>query len=117
VLQLRILEYVRAHLGDQKLSAQQIAAEHHISVRHLYNVLGEGQIMLGDWIRARRLEACRDQLSRPAARQMTIAAIARQWGFVDPSNFGRLFRAEYGMTPRQWRDQAMQRSSSAGHAR
>jgi hypothetical protein len=34
-LPLRILEYARAHLG-----AAQVAAAHHISERHLYNILG-----------------------------------------------------------------------------
>ena len=103
-LQLRILEHVRAHLGDPRLSATGIAAEHHISVRHLYQVLAEGGVSLGDWIRTQRLERCRSELSRPDARSTTIAAVARRWGFTDPSTFGRQFRAAYGMSPRAWRD-------------
>jgi AraC-like DNA-binding protein len=102
-LQLRILEYVRAHLAEPGLSAAQIAAAHHISVRHLYNVLGEGGISLGDWIRARRLEGCRDDLSRPGLRFVTISSIARRSGFSDLSSFGRHFRAAYGLSPREWR--------------
>lgn len=103
-LLLRILEYIRAHLRDPQLSAQQIAHEHHISVRHLYNLLADNEIRLGEWIRTRRLEAVRDDLSRPTARHTTIASVARQHGFVDPSSFGRLFRAEFGRSPGQWRD-------------
>ena len=103
-LQLRILEYVRAHLGDPLLNAAQIAAEHHISVRHLYQVLAEGGISLGDWIRTNRLERCRSELTRPGARATTIAAVGRRWGFTDPSTFGRQFREAYGMSPRAWRD-------------
>jgi AraC-like DNA-binding protein len=103
-LPLRILEYVRAHLSDPNLSAAQIAAEHNISVRHLYNVLAEGEVSLGDWIRTHRLEECRDELSRPGSRFVTIASIAQRWGFNDPSTFGRLFRTAYGMSPRAWRD-------------
>jgi AraC-like DNA-binding protein len=103
-LRLRILEYMRAHLADPDLNAAQIAAAHHISVRHLYNVLGEGGISLGDWIRARRLEKCRDELAGPAGRFIPVARLARQWGFRDPSSFGRSFRAAYGMSPREWRD-------------
>ncbi len=103
-LQLRILEYMRAHLGDPDLAAAQIAAAHHISVRHLYNVLGEGGISLGDWIRARRLEECHNALTYPGGQSTPIATLARQWGFQDASSFGRNFRAAYGMSPRQWRD-------------
>ena len=103
-LQLRILEYVRARLGDANLTAVQIAAAHHISVRHLYNVLSEGGISLGDWIRDRRLEASRNALAFPAGSAESIGAIAHRFGFRDASSFGRSFRAAYGISPREWRD-------------
>ncbi|GAA1124641.1 helix-turn-helix domain-containing protein [Kribbella jejuensis] len=102
-LRFRILEYVRARLGDPGLNAGQIAAEHHISVRHLYNVLAAGGISLGDWIRDQRLEGSREDLTRPELRSLTIATVARRWGFTDPSSFGRVFRAAYGLSPREWR--------------
>jgi AraC-like DNA-binding protein len=101
-LQMRILEYARAHLGDPTLNAAQIAAEHHISVRHLYKILAAGDISLGDWIRMRRLEACRGDLGRGPSQNVTIASVAQRWGFRDASNFGRLFRTEYGVSPREW---------------
>jgi AraC-like DNA-binding protein len=105
-LQLRILEYARAHLPEPELNAAQIATAHHISVRHLYNVLARADISLGDWIRTRRLEECRDELSWPASRYVTISSIAHRWGFTDPSSFGRLFRAAYGLSPREWRERS-----------
>jgi AraC-like DNA-binding protein len=105
-LQLRILEYVRTHLGDPSLSAARIAAEHHISVRHLYNVLAGGGISLGEWIRSRRPEACRDELGRRLSQDVTIASVAQRWGFRDASTFGRRFRSEYGLSPREWREMA-----------
>lgn len=103
-LQLRLLEYIRVHLHEPALSAAQIAAAHHISVRQLYNVLADSDIALGDWVRARRLEACRDELRRPPSQHLTIAAVAHRWGFRDTSSFGRAFRAAYGLSPRQWRN-------------
>lgn len=103
-LHLRILEYVRAHLSDPGLNAAQIAAEHHISVRQLYKVLADGGVSLGDWVRRQRLERCRHQLGLPGGRPVTVEAIARRWGFVDMSSFSRMFRAEFGMSPRQWRE-------------
>jgi AraC-like DNA-binding protein len=108
-LLLRILEYARAHLPEPGLNAAQIAAAHHISVRHLYNVLARGGISLGDWIRARRLEGCRDDLSRPGSRSATISSIARRRGFTDLSSFGRLFRAAYGLSPTEWREMSQSR--------
>jgi AraC-like DNA-binding protein len=112
-LQLRILEYARAHLGDPDLNAAQIAAEHHISVRHLYNVLAGGGISLGDWIRSRRLEGCRADLERTGTSEASIASVAQRWGFRNASNFGRVFRADCGLSPREWRHAA----SRTGDAR
>ena len=62
-LPLRILEYARAHLHDPHLSAAQVAAAHHISERHLYNILGASGITLADWIRKQRLERCRNDIA------------------------------------------------------
>jgi AraC-like DNA-binding protein len=102
-LHLRIMEYVRAHLREPGLGAAQIAAEHHISVRHLYKVLAANGISLGDWIRTHRLEECRTEISG-AGSLTPLASVARHWGFTDASSFARIFRAAYGMSPRDWRD-------------
>jgi AraC-like DNA-binding protein len=101
-LRLRILEYARRHLNDPSLGAERIAAVHHISVRHLYRVLAESGISLADWIRTRRLEACRQELERTS--DTPIAAVARRNGFANMSSFSRTFRAEYGLSPSEWRD-------------
>ncbi|QBS44394.1 helix-turn-helix domain-containing protein [Nocardia sp. CS682] len=102
-LELRLLEYLRTHLGDHSLTAAKIAAAHHISVRHLYTVLGRAEISLGEWLRTQRLEACRRELAHPNARHRTIASIAYQWGFADATHFSRAFRSAYGLTPSDWR--------------
>ncbi|BCK54817.1 helix-turn-helix domain-containing protein [Nocardia wallacei] len=104
-LELRLLEYLRTHLGDHGLTAAKVAAAHHISVRHLYTVLGRAEISLGDWLRTQRLEACRRELAHPNARHRTIASIAHQWGFADATHFSRAFRTAYGMTPSAWREE------------
>jgi AraC-like DNA-binding protein len=109
-VQLRILEYARRHLHDPDLCAEQIAAAHYISVRYLYKVLAESGISLADWIRIHRLQSCRQELARTSTRT-TIEAVARRHGFSNISSFSRAFRAEYGMSPREWRD----RRSSRGN--
>ncbi|MEV0776616.1 helix-turn-helix domain-containing protein [Streptomyces sp. NPDC050428] len=104
-LSLRITQYIRAHLADPNLSAAQIAAAHDISVRHLYAVLSRSGISLGDWIRTRRLAECRQELAGPNGRLRTIAAIGRNWGFVDATHFSKMFKRTYGISPRAWREQ------------
>ena len=109
-LPLRIMEYVRANLHDPHLSASQVAQEHHISVRHLYNILGANGITLGEWIRTHRLEGCRHDIAASGGPQANpIGAIARRWGFTDPSSFARMFKGAYGTSPRQWRDDSRTR--------
>ncbi|WAJ44297.1 helix-turn-helix domain-containing protein [Mycobacterium sp. Aquia_216] len=102
-LQLRIVEYLRAHLREPDLSAARVAAEHHISVRQLYKVLAAVDVTLGDWIRSERLEGCRRDIAQLGEHTASIASVARRWGFADPSSFARMYRTAYGMSPREWR--------------
>jgi hypothetical protein len=52
-------------LHGPDLSANQIAAANFISVRYLYKVLSQSGVGLTDWIRTRRLEACRQAGANP----------------------------------------------------
>jgi AraC-like DNA-binding protein len=104
-LDLRIREYLRAHLAEHDLSAARIAAAHGISVRHLYTVLARSGISLGEWIRTHRLAECKRELAAPESRFRTVAAIGRRWGFPDATHFSRVFKQAYGLSPRTWRDQ------------
>ncbi len=102
-LALRILEFARQHLTDPDLTAAKIARAHNISVRHLYTTLSRSGVVLGEWIRVRRLEGCRREIARSAVTGRTIASIAHAWGFGDATHFSRTFREAFGMSPREWR--------------
>ncbi len=102
----RIRLYIDARITDPELSPALIAAAHHISVRHLYNVWGSADVggrSLSNWILASRLQLAKDRLATPALSRLTVATIGRSCGFTDPTHFGRRFRAAYGITPREWR--------------
>lgn len=66
------------------------------------------------WVRERRLHACRDELAAPGVTGATVASVGRRWGFSDPTNFGRVFKAAYGSTPLEWR-LLHQEDSGHGH--
>jgi AraC-like DNA-binding protein len=102
-LALRIMEFTRQNLTDPDLTATKIARAHNISVRHLYTTLSRSGIVLGEWIRIRRLEGCRRELARTAVSGRTVSSIAHAWGFGDPTHFSRTFRESFGMSPREWR--------------
>jgi AraC-like DNA-binding protein len=99
----RVMAYLRLHLAERDLTADRIAAAHHVSVRQLYLTLSRAGISLGDWVRAERLTECRRELASPAHAHLTIEAVARRWGFTSAPHFSRIFRTVYGMSPREWR--------------
>lgn len=103
-LELRILDYMARHLADPDLTVASVALAHHISVRYLYVVLGRSGVSPGDWIRRHRLEACRRELARPGASTRTISEVARMWGFTSGAGFSRMFKAAFGLSPREWRE-------------
>jgi AraC-like DNA-binding protein len=107
---VRIMRYVELHLQEPDLGAGRIAAEHHISVRQLYRILAAEGVSLGDWIRKRRLEGARRDLALAFLRD-PISAVARRWGFTDASSFARMFRATYGVSPSEWRDETRKASA------
>ena len=54
------------------------------------------------YILRRRLEACSRALQSGAQRGRTVTAIAFDYGFNSPTHFGRVFRAKYNVTPREY---------------
>jgi AraC-like DNA-binding protein len=101
-LRTRIVAYVRHHLREPDLTVDRIAREHNIARRTLYNVWGDERGALTEWIVQQRLDGARRALSsgNPSA---TVAAVARHWGFADPTHFSRRFRAAYGVSPARYR--------------
>ncbi|MFF3945919.1 helix-turn-helix domain-containing protein, partial [Streptomyces sp. NPDC001902] len=99
----RVRAYIRAHLDDPALSPATVAAEHHISVRYLYQLFQDEPMTVVRWIQRLRLEACRRDLVRPELAGQTVAAIAHRWGFASHAHFSRTFRAVYGLSPAEWR--------------
>ncbi|MEU6263277.1 helix-turn-helix domain-containing protein [Saccharopolyspora shandongensis] len=106
VMTRRVREYVNQHLADPDLSPEAIAAHHRISVRYLHKIFeGEGTT-ISRWIQRRRLEECSRELAQRRRVIPTVSAVAQRWGFVNPAHFSRVFRAAYGMSPREWRNAA-----------
>ncbi|MBI0314112.1 helix-turn-helix domain-containing protein [Streptomyces javensis] len=102
-LRARINAFVEQHLADPAMTPQTIADAHHISLRHLQQLLAEDDTSPAAWIRHRRLERCRLDLTNPRLNTRPIQAIAERWGFTNPTHFSRLFRATYGTPPRDYR--------------
>jgi AraC-like DNA-binding protein len=82
-----------------------IAAAHYISPRYLQKLFEAEGSTVTDWIRRRRLDHCKRELLDPRNAGEPISRIAARWGLADSSHFSRLFRATYGMSPREFRSE------------
>lgn len=98
----RVLDHIECHLGED-LPPGTVAAAHHISVRYLHKLFQQQGDTIGDYVRRRRLERIRRDLADPALAHLPAQAIAGRWGIKDPSHLSKLFRFEYGVSPREFR--------------
>jgi AraC-like DNA-binding protein len=77
-------------------------------MRRRDHVRGEPRITsVAAWIRSQWLEGCQRDLADPALRLTSIHRIAARWGFSHPAVFSRAFRGAYGLSPREYRQQAL----------
>lgn len=97
----RIEAWIDQRLMDEDLSPGRIAAENFISKRSLHGLFADIGTTVGTVVRERRLARSAEMLiSRPG---LPVVEIARLSGFLDPSYFTRIFKAEYGHTPGEYR--------------
>jgi AraC-like DNA-binding protein len=102
----RVKQHIDGRLADPDLRPDAIAAAHYVSTRHLQKLFQAEGTTVTDWIRERRLEACRRELRDPAHAHETVLTIATRWGLRNPAHFSRSFRALYGCTPSDYRGAA-----------
>ena len=98
-----ILAFCRQQLANPELSPHLVAARFGISVRTVHLRFERTGRSFRRWVLENRLEACRKALRDPAQLGSGISEIAYRWGFNDLSHFTKSFRAQFGLSPRDWR--------------
>ncbi|WP_315780371.1 MULTISPECIES: helix-turn-helix domain-containing protein [unclassified Bradyrhizobium] len=99
----RIKAHIRTRLSDSELSLQAIAREVGLSARYVSDLFSDEQLSFQRFVLAERLKHCRRDIGSPALGHRQIGEIAFSWGFNDLSHFGRVFREQFGVSPREWR--------------
>lgn len=99
----RIEAYISDNLANPQLRIGDIAQENGLTVSQLYRLFQQRNITVVDYIRRQRLQHIREELASPRFRNLTIAAIARKWGYTDIPHFNRVFKNYYKTTPGQLR--------------
>ena len=100
---IRIINFIEAHLNDPDLTPTRIAEACKMTARYLHHLFSDQEETVARYILRRRLEACSRALQSGAQRGRTVTAIAFDYGFNSPTHFGRVFRAKFNVTPREYR--------------
>lgn len=100
---LRICQSIDQQLGDAELSLNTITEQQRVSSRYVQKLFEDAGMSFTGYVRDRRLERCRQELTSPAHRKLSVSEICFRWGFNDAAHFSRSFRAKFDMTPRECR--------------
>lgn len=104
--------YIERYLLDFTVNPAAIAQAHGVSVRTVNRIFNATGDTVGEVIRVRRLARARVELSNS---DQPVASIAHRWGFSDSSHFSRLFKAHYGISPRDYRATAQWMDGASVH--
>jgi AraC-like DNA-binding protein len=102
VFKARVKQYVHAHLADSDLSLDLIAEQLRCSKRYLHRVFEDEEHTLDRFIWLMRLERCKEALRAAAERRSSVSEIAFACGFNSSAHFCRLFKAQFGISPRDF---------------
>jgi AraC family transcriptional regulator, positive regulator of tynA and feaB len=105
VLRADVLRFVTANLGDPGLSVVAVCRRFAISPRLLHRLFEGQERTFAQTVRTMRLEQCARLLADPLDRS-TITDIALLHGFADSASFSRAFRRDFGIAPRELREQS-----------
>ncbi|WP_053384528.1 AraC-like ligand-binding domain-containing protein [Leucobacter celer] len=108
-----ILAYIEDHLSDPDLGPDHVAAANFISVRTLHAYFRKADTSVAAWIRSRRLELCRQDLSDPMLDRLPVSTVMTRRGFVSIAHFSRLFKSAYGQPPTEFRRRMLDAAGDA----
>ncbi len=101
----RVWTFVRRHLGDPDLNVAAVAHACRLSPRKVRLILTEHGGAPARMLRRLRVaRACELLAARP---DKTVAEVAGACGFAGDRHFYRVFRAETGITPAEFREQSV----------
>jgi AraC-like DNA-binding protein len=101
----RCLGFIESHAADPDLDPAAIAAAAGISVRYLHKIFQGGGQSVGQVLRDRRLNRCRDDLADERKARLSIGEIAYRNGFRSQAHFTTAFAAKFGCSPGDLRRQ------------
>jgi AraC-like DNA-binding protein len=102
----RLRQAVESQMPDPGLSLRRLADSEGVTPRYVQKLFGASGETFSGYLRMRRLERCRQDLTSPQHAARSIPEIYYRWGFKGATQFSRAFRKRFGASPRQVRRQA-----------
>jgi len=99
----RVCQTLETLLPDPRLNLAKLAEAEGISPRYLQKLFAQAGASFTHYLRLRRLERCRLDLTSPRCADLSISEISFRWGFNGSAHFSRAFRDQYGLSPREHR--------------
>ena len=100
----RVKRFIDSRLDDPDLSLESIAQCCGMSLRSLHRAFAAdpaGSVSKHLWVR--RLDRCAADLRDPTQVHRQVTDICFSWGFNSTSHFSRLFKEQFGVSPRDYR--------------
>jgi AraC-like DNA-binding protein len=99
----RVCQTIETMLSDPELTLEKAASADGVSARSLQKLFAAAGQSFSSYVRARRLERCRLDLTSPMFADLSISEICFRWGFNGSAHFSRAFKDRYGVSPREYR--------------
>ncbi len=99
----RVCQTIETMLADPELTLEKVAEADGISARSLQKLFAAAGQNFSTYLRLRRLERCRLDLTSPMFGSLSISEICFRWGFNGSAHFSRAFKDRYGVSPRDYR--------------
>jgi AraC family transcriptional regulator, positive regulator of tynA and feaB len=99
----RYRNYIDEHLMDCGLRPAVVASHFRVSERYLRMILKADGEPFSTYVLKQRLALSAARLCDPKSDHKTVMDIAFEVGFVNAAHFSEAFRAQFGVSPRQYR--------------
>jgi acetamidase/formamidase/AraC-like DNA-binding protein len=109
----RLCQTIERKLDDPDLTPARVAEAEGISERYLQKLFEGSGSSFTHYLRERRLQRTSAELSNPAEVHHSISEIAYRNGFNDSAHFSRAFRHRFGLSPREFRQQELERTAAS----
>jgi len=100
----RVLDYIELHSSERSLTAEKVARGCQISTRYVHYLLKSDGKSFHDILWQQRLSHAHCQLIDKLNPFRSIAEVATACGFKSNAHFSRLFRKQFGRSPREARN-------------